>query len=87
MLWVEFDTDALRVWRTDLECGGKRYSARRRFDADEPGKRCRDPRTARLLSPHSKLRFAPNRCGVELNENQCLRALTPNPYAQLLFIG
>jgi hypothetical protein len=44
------------------------------------GKRCRDPRTARLLSPHSKLRFAPNRCGVDLNESQCLRAFAQNPH-------
>ena len=27
----DFDTDAPQVRRKDLECGGKRYSARRRF--------------------------------------------------------
>ncbi|MDD3545350.1 MAG: hypothetical protein PHG96_08345, partial [Kiritimatiellae bacterium] len=33
---VDSDTDTPQVWRTDLECGGKRYSARRRFGADRP---------------------------------------------------
>ena len=33
---VDFDTDAPQVWRTDLDRGGKRYSARRRFGADGP---------------------------------------------------
>ena len=39
---VDCDTDAPQVWRTDLECGGKRYSARRRFGADRPESASRD---------------------------------------------
>jgi len=34
-----------------LECGGKRYPARRRFDADGP-----ESGAALRLSPHSKMR-------------------------------
>ena len=34
-------------------------------EPEKAGKRCRDPRAARLLSPHSKLRCAPNRCGAD----------------------
>jgi hypothetical protein len=35
----------------------------------------------------SKLRFAPNKCGVDLNESQCLKAFAQNPHDQLLFLG
>jgi hypothetical protein len=36
---------------------------------------------------NQKLRSAPNRCGADLNGNQCLRGFAQNLHAQLLFLG
>jgi len=36
---------------------------------------------------NQKLRFAPNRCGADLNGSQCLQAFAQNPHAQLLLLG
>jgi hypothetical protein len=36
---------------------------------------------------NQKLRFAPNRCGADLNGSQCLRGFAQNLHAQLLFLG
>ncbi|MDD2348946.1 MAG: hypothetical protein PHS50_11860, partial [Kiritimatiellae bacterium] len=36
---------------------------------------------------NQKLRSAPNRCGEDRDESQCLRGFAQNPYAQLPFLG
>jgi hypothetical protein len=41
------------------------------------GKRCRDPRTARLLSPHSKLRFAQTGASAAVSANPLYRRGKP----------